>query len=266
MSQFPLFYVLLFSEYGKNMVVTLAKHYYPDPGDTINRQQLLDEWQKAKYDLLQWKENDLPQTICEGTGSITATDWCLSKLLQPTYRSHYPMLSFIAEVCSSCPVSNAWPERAGSVLKWQKSRLRSRLKNDLLNPLLHITINGPKQESKELPLLIKEVVEEWLKEKDRRKFKRLPPISTNASTTSTPPISSHSITDQVTVDEDEDDLPLLGTEDADDTMPSSSGSSLPEHAQEPSYDAYVAALQLQDCDDCHSHMGDSDYESDYFSD
>ena len=44
MSQFPLFYVLLFSEYGKNMVVTLAKHYYPDPGDTINRQQLVDEW------------------------------------------------------------------------------------------------------------------------------------------------------------------------------------------------------------------------------
>ena len=62
MSQFPLFYVFLFSEYGKNMVVTLAKHY-PDPGDTINRQQLLDEWQKAKYDLLQWKENDLPKTF-----------------------------------------------------------------------------------------------------------------------------------------------------------------------------------------------------------
>ena len=148
------------------------------------------------------------------------------------------MLSFIVEVCSSCPVSNARPERAASVLKWQKSRLRSRLNNNLLNPLLHITINGPKQESKELPLLIKEVVEEWLKEKDRRKLKRLPLISTYASTTSTPPIStSHSVTDQVTVDEDEDDLPLLGTEDADHTMPSSSGSSLPEHAQEPNNDA-----------------------------
>ena len=83
MSQFPLFYVFLFSAYGKNMVVTLAKHY-PDPGDTINRQQLLDEWQKAKYDLLQWKENDLPQTIPEGTGSITAMDWCLPKLLPST--------------------------------------------------------------------------------------------------------------------------------------------------------------------------------------
>ena len=162
----------------------------------------------------------MPQTIREGTSSITATDWCLSKLLQPTYRSHYLMLSFIAEVCSSCPVSNAWPEKAASVLKWQKSRLRSRLKNDLLNPLLHIAIKGPKQESKELPLLIKEVVEEWLKEEDRRKLKRLPPISTNASTTSTPPIStSHSMTDQVTVDDDEDDLPL-GAEDADHTMPS----------------------------------------------
>ena len=45
------------------------------------------------------------------------------------------------------------------------------------------------------------------------------------------------MTDQVTVDEDEDDLPLLGTEDADHTMPSSSGSSLPEQAQEPNNDA-----------------------------
>ena len=61
MSQFPLFYVLLFNEYGKNMVVTLAKHYYPDPGDTINRQQLLDEWQKAKYDLLQWRRMICPK-------------------------------------------------------------------------------------------------------------------------------------------------------------------------------------------------------------
>ena len=62
-------------------------------------------------------------------------------------------------------MSNAWPKRAASVLKWQKSRLRARIKRDLLNLLLQISINGPKQESKELPALIQEVVAEWLKEK-----------------------------------------------------------------------------------------------------
>ena len=167
------------------MIKKLADHYFPGPQHAEDHQQLLVEWLKAKYDLLQWKENDLPQAIRLWEGSITATDWCLSKLMQPPYRSHYPMLSFIAEVCLSCPVSNAWPERGASVLKWQKNRLRSQIKNDLLNPLLHVSINGPKQHSKEFPSLIHDVVAEWLKEKDRRKLK-LPPISATVASSSLP--------------------------------------------------------------------------------
>lgn len=253
------------------MIAKLADHYYPGPQHNNDRQQLLAEWHKAKYDLLQWKENDLPQTIREGTGSVTATEWCLSRLLQPTYRSHYPMLSFVAGVCFSCPVSNAWPERAASVLKWQKSRLRSRIKNDLLNPLLQITINGPKQDSNELPTLMQEVVVEWLKEKDRRKLKRLPPISTVTST-SVPRMTTTQLTPEAVAVED--DLPhQVHTEEhdqEDQVMPSSLDpepcSSQLESAQEPNFDAYVAALQLQDCNDNQSNMEDSDYESDYFSD
>ena len=84
------------------MIKKLADHYFPGPQHAEDHQQLIVEWQKAKYDLLQWKENDLPQAIRQGEGSITATDWCLSKLMQPPYRSHYPMLSFMAEVCLSC--------------------------------------------------------------------------------------------------------------------------------------------------------------------
>lgn len=135
------------------MIKKLEDHYLPGPQHAEDHQQLLMEWQKAKYDLLQWKENDLPQAICEGEGSTTTTDWCLSKLMQSPYRSHYPMLPFIAEVCLSCPVSNASPERGASMLKWQKNRLRSQIKNHLLNPLLHVSINGPKQQSQELPSL-----------------------------------------------------------------------------------------------------------------
>ena len=72
----------------------------------------------------------------------------------------------------------------------------------------------------------------------------------------------------------EDDLPhQVHTEEhdqEDQVMPSSLDpdpcSSQLERTQEPNFDAYVAALQLQDCNDNHSDMEDSDYESDYFSD
>ena len=41
------------------------------------------------------------------------------------------------------PVSNAWPERGASAIKRLKTRLRSSMKNDMLQALMHITINGP---------------------------------------------------------------------------------------------------------------------------
>lgn len=42
------------------------------------------------------------------------------------------------------PVSNAWPERGASAIKHIKSRIRSRLKDDMLEALMQVTINGPK--------------------------------------------------------------------------------------------------------------------------
>ena len=136
----PLFYVPLFSEYGKNMVITVEKHYFPDPGrqqTTVNRS--LMNGKKPSMMCCSGRRMICPKH-CDRTGLVTATEWCLSKLPQPTYHSHYPMLCFIVEVCSSCPVGNAWPERAAGALEWQKGRLSSRLQNHLLNPFLRITI------------------------------------------------------------------------------------------------------------------------------
>lgn len=223
------------------------------------------EWQKAKYNLLHWKENYLLQAIREGEGSTTATDWCLSRLLQPTHHSHCPMLSFIAEVCLSCPVSNVWPERAASVLKWQKNRLCSRIKNDLLNLLLQMSINGPNQGSKELPPLIQDMVAGWLKEKNRRKLKKLPAISTVASSSAN--TTAQSVPEVVLIDPDAPEAaPDQGPDDAPAAMEIDPCSShVPEVVEEPNFDAYVAALKLQDCDDV-DNTEDSNYESDYFSD
>lgn len=238
------------------MIKKLEDHYLPGPQHAEDHQQLLMEWQKAKYDLLQWKENDLPQAICEGEGSTTTTDWCLSKLMQSPYRSHYPMLPFIAEVCLSCPVSNASPERGASMLKWQKNRLRSQIKNHLLNPLLHVSINGPKQQSQELPSLICALVAEWLKEKDRRKLKKLSPISATVTSScwpSTAAVPEHPPPlDEATLH----DLDLPSSMEVDDSQSINS---------ELNVDAYVAALQFE-CDEKSHNMEDSNYESDYFSD
>ena len=47
------------------------------------------------------------------------------------------------------PVTSAWSERGTSAVKRFKSRTRSAMKNDLLNALLNISINGPAYNSKE---------------------------------------------------------------------------------------------------------------------
>ena len=47
------------------------------------------------------------------------------------------------------PVTNAWPEHGAITVKQVKSCTRSTMKNDLLNALLNILINGPAYNSKE---------------------------------------------------------------------------------------------------------------------
>ena len=49
-------------------------------------------------------------------------------------------------------------------------------------------------------------------------------------------------------------------------LPSSMEVDIPQSVEEPNFDAYVAALQLQDCDENQSGHNTEDSESDYFSD
>ena len=50
---------------------------------------------------------------------------------------------FLAQITLTVPVTNAWPERGASLVKRVKSRTRDTMKNDLVNALLNISINGP---------------------------------------------------------------------------------------------------------------------------
>ena len=115
------------------------------------------EWQLAKYDLAAWRE-EVSQTILDGSGS--ATEWCLIKLQNLSTKHHYPLLSGVAEVALALTVSSVWPERTASILKWQKNRLRSKLKNNLLTSLLYISLNGSEMYSPTFRPFMKQIVQE----------------------------------------------------------------------------------------------------------
>ncbi|WAR15744.1 hypothetical protein MAR_005849 [Mya arenaria] len=59
--------------------------------------------------------------------TITQSD-CLKRLVSLSY--FYPILSDLAEIILSLPVSNAWPERGASAVKRIKTRLRTSVENE----------------------------------------------------------------------------------------------------------------------------------------
>ena len=88
----------------------------------------------------------------------------------------YPLLSEVAELCLSIPVSSAWSEREASCVKRINTRLRSRLNSDMLEALLHIAINGP--EVKNPAGLIQTCLQHWFQAKSRRNIKAIKKHST----------------------------------------------------------------------------------------
>ena len=88
----------------------------------------------------------------------------------------------ITEVCLSLPVSNAWPERSAPAIKRIKSRMSSRIKCDMLEALMQISINCPKV--KEYNSDVKETVQEWLRQKPRKLAK----VNTATSNHNTPAV------------------------------------------------------------------------------
>ena len=68
----------------------------------------------------------------------------------------------LAKIATIVSVTNAWPERGASAVKRIKSRTRSQMKNDVLNNLLHISINCPAVNSKEADNLKSRVFEKYV--------------------------------------------------------------------------------------------------------
>ena len=162
-----------FNTYGASSIDIIFKHFYSSDDD-VTVDQCLAEWNLLKYNLIKMKE-DIPSEL---DLKCTSTELCLRKIVSQKHEFKYmcPILTNIAEIVLTVPVSNAWPERGASKVKLIKTDLRNRLKNDVLNGLMMLSINGPTTCSEECDTIIQDSVKSWLLEKNRRK---LPSLSKN---------------------------------------------------------------------------------------
>ena len=248
-----------FRDYGTVPVQTLATHYFASD----DQAQFTTEWNKAKYDIISWRQ-DLPTSIRQGKGSMSAVEWCMLQFQNPATCHHYPLLSYIAEIALTTPVSNAWPERGASILKLQKTWLRSRMKNDILAASMQITINGPKIGSQEEQQMISKAITIWQGAKKRRKLPKIPhntPVSHSLCTASTSVQSGESVgvqtEDNVGAQTEDDEVPCIGTSDSHEDVAAA--------APVPPEEEIIQLLNINDCLDNPDDI-DSDYDSDYSSD
>lgn len=111
-----------------------------------------------KYDLLKWK---LPQSVKDG--KLSCAKGAMQQLVQQkfTYQAHFPLMITVVEALLVIPVSNALPERGVLKVKLIKNHPRSLLKGDMLNSLLHISLNGPKVTLEDGKQVIKDSVVSW---------------------------------------------------------------------------------------------------------
>ena len=247
-----------FSEYGDKEIKILAEYLYQlETGESKvqKTEELICEWRKFKYSILKLK-SEMPADVVKPPKnkeltSQTPTDWLLHHMLsnQSTYSHFVPELLCLAEVCMSLPVSNAWPERGASAVKRLKTRLRSSLKGDMLESLMHITSNEP--EVKECESLVKKAVKEWHEVKARRKIAKSIPAS--ATSSNCPTVSNAAVR--------VDMLPPLTELDVPEQV-NAMGDGIGVEDLEKEVNSVISALKLPNISD----MDDSDYGSDFESD
>ena len=85
----------------------------------------------------------------------TSTVWGLKQICVTKNCEEYPIISSFAKIAYIITNSNAWPGRGESAWKRIKINNRSTLKNDGLNALLMVSLNGPQLGSLEARELVK---------------------------------------------------------------------------------------------------------------
>ena len=114
-------------KYGENHISELSYHY---DIDDCNAQQ---EWTNFRL---------VMKNTCSDH-NMEATDVLRMLALSETYRTLYPILSKLAQIALTLPVSNADSECGFSCMNRVKTQLRNRLTVSSLDTLLRISIEGP---------------------------------------------------------------------------------------------------------------------------
>ena len=140
-----------FSVYGYEEMQVLKEHY-----GTENE---VEQWEEFRFEMVNLRKKWFNfKSQIEGNCmklKVTATEWTLKQIVQRfSNNPEYGCITYYAKLALVIPATNAWPERGASAVKRIKSRMRSRMKMDLLNGLLHISINGPSYHSQEAKNLI----------------------------------------------------------------------------------------------------------------
>ena len=199
-----------FNDYGIQEAKIIAKKYFPE-----KESLMVAQWNHFKHFICHsikpkahppQKKSIKPKVRCLQKKSIfNPVVWLLKYMMKNKHQFQlFSQLVYIAEVCLTLPVSNAWPERGFSAMKIVKTRLRSSLKNDMLNSLLQVLINGP--EVAKSGAIIKAAVKIWLADKKRYKTSQQPKKVTNEFGTQT------TQTDQQAVEEmEQEGQPELST-------------------------------------------------------
>ena len=155
-----------FKNYGVNHVAVLGNHF--GATEYVEVEALKSEWEHFKFVAQDLKSECPISMVTTPQPGSTAPEWLLTKLYSiPSFKVMFPNLVKLSAVAQSLPVTNAWLERGASALKRIKTRLWNSLKDDTLDVLLQVSINGaPVSEPKEVA---EQAVGLCLEEKQRRK-------------------------------------------------------------------------------------------------
>ena len=148
-----------FAVYGNDEIKLLCDHYQIGSKG-------MTQWNEFRFEMVQlhkkWLSFKSQIETNKMNVTVTPTEWSLKQIVNNfSEDENYCLIAKFAKTALIVPVSNAWPERGASTVKRVKTRMRSTMKNDLLNGLLHLSINGPTTNSNEAKAVITKAVEKY---------------------------------------------------------------------------------------------------------
>ena len=132
----------------------------------------MTEWEEFKFGLIDIKKKYqlLKENVTNNNLKLkeAASEWALRYIVKGFREDNLFIFIFVRVSKDSFNQTSYKPERGASAVKRIKSRMRSKIKNDFLNFLLHISINGPPANSKEADQLLERVCNVYANEKHKK--------------------------------------------------------------------------------------------------